>query len=114
MTEIILTPIRVDELEALIENSVKKALNATATIPPDKLESVESEFLDIKSTSELLNLAVPTIYSLVSKREIDSYKRGKKLYFKKSELLQWIQSGKRRTTSELKVMARQHSANKSK
>lgn len=105
MNDVVLTSIRINELETLIENSVKKALlNDTKKKIP-----IESDILDIKSASQFLNLAVPTIYCLVSKREITSYKRGKKLYFKKSELLQWIQSGKRLNNSEVKEKAKHFS-----
>jgi excisionase family DNA binding protein len=105
MTEIILTPMRVDQLETLIENSVKKALTGSSASLGERPDPAEPEFMDVKSTSQFLNLAVPTIYSLVSRRELTSYKRGKKLYFKKSELQEWIQSGRRRSTSELKIQA---------
>lgn len=43
-----------------------------------------------------------TIYSLVYKRSIPCYKKGKKLYFYEDEILEWINSGKRLSNSELK------------
>ncbi|MCW5961033.1 MAG: helix-turn-helix domain-containing protein [Pyrinomonadaceae bacterium] len=46
-------------------------------------------------------LAKPTIYSKVSRREIPHCKKGKRLYFSRSELTQWIAAGKRRTQSEI-------------
>ncbi len=61
----------------------------------------EDEVLNVKQASELLDLAVPTIYSLTSNRILPHSKRGKKLYFSKSELVAWVQSGKRKTVSEL-------------
>lgn len=61
----------------------------------------EDEILNVKQASELLDLAVPTIYSLTSNRILPHSKRGKKLYFSKSELVAWVQSGKRKTVSEL-------------
>lgn len=64
------------------------------------------EILNVHQASKYLNLALPTIYSLVSKRTLTSYKRGKKLYFKRSELTQWVQSGKRTSISELQLKAK--------
>lgn len=70
--------------------------------------SEKDEILNVKQASECLNLAIPTIYSLVSKRALTSYKRGKKLYFKKSELMQWIQSGRRTPVSEIQNRAKNY------
>lgn len=106
MNDILLTPIRLNELEILIENSVKKAFKQNEAVQNKEPNKIESDILDIKHAGEFLNLAIPTIYSLVSKRELTSYKRGKKLYFKKSELAQWIQSGRRTPISELKSKAK--------
>lgn len=65
----------------------------------------QDEILNVRQASEFLGLAVPTIYSLTSNRILPHSKRGKKLYFNKSELLAWVQSGKRKTTSDLKLEA---------
>ena len=59
-----------------------------------------SEILNIEGACEFLNLAKPTIYTLTSKGKIPFFKKGKKLYFKRSELLQWIEQGKEKTVSE--------------
>lgn len=61
----------------------------------------EDEILTVRQASELLNLAIPTIYALTSNRTLPHSKRGKKLYFNKSELIAWVKSGKRKTVSEL-------------
>jgi len=71
---------------------------------------VEDEILNVRQASDLLNLAIPTIYSFTSKRKLPHSKRGKKLYFKKSELLQWIQSGRRSSVSELREKAKNFKA----
>jgi excisionase family DNA binding protein len=60
------------------------------------------EFLSIKQASEFLNLAVPTLYSLVSKNEIPVNKKGKRLYFNQEELIHWIKQGKRPLKFEIK------------
>ncbi|NEW81141.1 MAG: helix-turn-helix domain-containing protein [Mariniphaga sp.] len=56
--------------------------------------------LNITQGAEFVNLAVPTIYSLVSRGEIPVNKKGKRLYFLKSELTAWIRSGRRKTIAE--------------
>ncbi|HKC68144.1 MAG TPA: helix-turn-helix domain-containing protein [Bacteroidia bacterium] len=96
MTKVIVTTS--DELENLIQNSVRKALNEQS----DKSETNQPEFLNLKEAAKYLNLANQTIYGLTSKNEIPFLKRGKKLYFKKSELEKWINEGKRKSIDEIK------------
>jgi excisionase family DNA binding protein len=59
------------------------------------------ELLSIQEASAFLNLSVPTLYSKVSKREIPVSKPGNRLYFNKSELTDWIKSGRKKTLSEV-------------
>ncbi|MDC7218018.1 MAG: helix-turn-helix domain-containing protein [Spirochaetales bacterium] len=61
----------------------------------------QEELLNIAEAAKLLNLSVPTIYSKVSRNEIPVCKKGKRLYFYKSELLSWIKSGKVKTIEEI-------------
>ena len=87
-----------EELSEIVTNSVRAALKSekpTANIPPS-----QPEILTIEQTSKLLNLAKPTIYTLTSKCKIPHFKKGKKLYFKRSELMEWIEGGKQKTISD--------------
>lgn len=56
--------------------------------------SPEKENLTIQEASQLTRLAVATIYIKCSQKTIPHYKKGKFLYFKKSELENWIDQGK--------------------
>ena len=69
----------------------------------------ESEYLNIEEASIFLRLKKSTLYSLVFKRNIPFYKRTKRLLFKKSELIEWVEQNKvssllevQRTYSNLK------------
>jgi len=81
----------------------------------EKMERIESllstitmrqgqkdELLTILEASKFLNLAVPTIYSKVSRNEIPVNKQWKRLYFYKSKLLKWISSGRMKTDVEVR------------
>lgn len=61
---------------------------------------VQKEILSIEECGSLLNLARQTIYGLCSRRGIPFYKRNKRLYFKRSELLAWIEEGRKKTQVE--------------
>ena len=81
------------ELATLIEESLKRVLSQT-NFNNDKDNSLP-ELLSVSQAADLLNLAKQTLYGFTSKGEIPYLKRGKKLYFKKSELLKWISEGKK-------------------
>lgn len=100
MTDIIFTPIKLDELEILIQKSVCKALKgeqAERAIHPSK---IEDQLLTVQQAAEFLKLAVPTVYSLISKRELPVMKRSKRCYFSKAELINYLKEGRRKTLSE--------------
>ncbi len=67
-----------------------------------------SDILNITEAATLLNLTVPSVYGLVHKRVIPFSKRGKRLYFSKSELLDWIKQGRRKTIDEAGSNPEQH------
>lgn len=61
----------------------------------------KEELMTISAASKMLNLSVSTIYSKVCRREIPVNKQGKQLYFYKSELQEWIKSGRVKTSLEI-------------
>ena len=83
----------------------------------EKLESLISKGQSEKQESdnwfnlqELQNYhpdhpAAPTVYAWVGQRFIPNHKHGKKLMFLKSEIDEWLKSGKRKTAVELKAEA---------
>lgn len=64
-------------------------------------QEVENELLNIKEAAEFLKVSVAAIYTKVSRQEIPFSKPGKRLYFNRSELNEWVRLGKRRTITEL-------------
>jgi excisionase family DNA binding protein len=98
MQAVTITQITPPELESLIENSIRKILSSKA---PDYPQSVNDEMLTIQQAAQLLVLSVPTIYGLVSRSEIPCMKKGKRLYFGKQELIEWIKSGRKKTCIEI-------------
>ena len=113
MNDILLTPIRLDELETLIQNSVRKVLNEN---PSSSSQDPSDQLLTIQETAELLHLSVPTVYGLVHRKIVPVCKKGKRLYFPKKELIEWIKSGRKKTEAELtdEAVAGFRNANKKK
>ena len=59
------------------------------------------QFLTIQQAASLLCLSVPTIYGFVHDSKIPVSKKGKRLYFSKYELTEWVKTGRRKTISEI-------------
>jgi len=66
--------------------------------PPD---NNPNGLLTVDQAADLLHLAVPTIYGLIHRREISSLKRGRRVYFKKEDLLQYLEYGRRNAQDAL-------------
>jgi len=56
---------------------------------------------NISQAAAFLHLSVATLYAKVSCREVPVSKRGKRLYFHKSELEEWVRQGRKKTVSEI-------------
>ena len=103
VNDVLFSPIRLNEFEILIQNSVERAMKAHET----KQVEPANELLTVPQAAKYLNLAVPTIYSLISRNEIpcNKPKGTKKVFFVKSDLIAWINSGRKQTISEIKEQA---------
>lgn len=93
MTQVIVTTH--EELENLIQTSVRKALNQ------QQAPAAQDKLLSVDEAAEFLNLARQTLYGFTSKRLVPFIKRGKKLYFRRLELEKWLSEGKRKSISEI-------------
>lgn len=83
-------------------NEVKQLLLSERT---KRITEQENDIIGIKEAARFLNIAVPTIYSKVSKSELPVMKRGKRLYFSRTDLLEYIKEGRRMSYSEAEAEA---------
>ncbi|EJF99023.1 DNA binding domain-containing protein [Flavobacterium sp. F52] len=81
--------LRIENIERILKNNAKE----------DK--EIDDNLLTIQDASKLLKLSVATIYSKVCRNELPVSKKGKRLYFQKTELLDWIKSGRIKTIAEI-------------
>jgi excisionase family DNA binding protein len=65
----------------------------------------ENDLLNIEEAAEFLKVSVAALYTKVSRKEIPFSKPGKRLYFNKVDLKEWIRSGSRKTMADLEQMA---------
>ena len=62
---------------------------------------IEDKLLNIEEAAEYLDLAKSTVYSKISRGELPSMKRSKRVYFSKNELTNYLKEGRRKTNAEL-------------
>lgn len=74
----------------------------------------QDELLTVKQAAEFLSLSIPTVYGLISRREIPVMKRSKRCYFSKSELMNYLKEGRKKTNTEIDVIAQKHITGKGK
>jgi hypothetical protein len=65
-----------------------------------QLSAPSPEIGGIELAQQITRLSKPRIYALVSARQIPHSKRGNKLYFSRTNLLEWIDQGNRRGKAE--------------
>lgn len=88
-----------EEFRSFLRETLKDLLLEERVIVPEK------DLLTIKEAAAFLNLAVNTLYEKTSERSIPHYKNGKKITFKRAELIEWIQSRKVQTYDDLKQVS---------
>jgi len=113
MHNLVLSPIDPETLissisERVTANILKAVQNNNPTTDqPEQL-------LTIQEAAEFLSLAVPTIYSKVSKGELPVMKRSKRLYFSRTELLEYIKEGRKKSNAEIEQEAKAYLLNTKK
>ncbi|MFD0792080.1 helix-turn-helix domain-containing protein [Mucilaginibacter litoreus] len=68
----------------------------------------ENEILNITDAAAFLRLTKSTIYSKVCRGELPAYKTGRRLYFDKAELTEWIKSARKNTNEDTRRAARNY------
>jgi len=86
-----------------IENLLLEITDGQRGISNPKKPDVE--FMNVTQVAEYLSLAKQTIYHLVHKMEIPNYKQGKRLYFKKLDIDEWLTKTRRKTRVEIEQEA---------
>src|SRR5690606_19427660 len=102
-----------EQLSNLIQSSVRKVLKET---PPQTDEPTDQpeQLLTIQEAAEFLSLTVPTMYSKVSKGEISVMKRSKRLYFSRTELMEYVKAGRKKSNAEIEAEAKAYLSNNKK
>ncbi len=71
----------------------------------------KEDIIDFEGALQLTGYAAPTLYAKTGKGEIPHFKKGRKLFFKRSELIKWIEAGRCKTKKDLDDLAKQYLKN---
>lgn len=91
-----------DELRLLIEEAVQSVIEKNT--PKDE-PAIIPEILNVEQVCRLLNMKRSTLYQKTHKSEIPFSKKGKALYFNRTEIYNWIAEGRILTEAELRENA---------
>lgn len=75
-------------------NSLKLLLQASPHEPED-------EFITVAQTVSLIKKAKPTIYKMIERGELPYYRQGRRVVFLKSEIVDYLKSGRRKSFKQL-------------
>ena len=109
MQNLVFTQLSITEVRQLLREELESFF-AEKQSNAKQIEVDEISGIDL--AIELTGLAKPTIYGLVSERKIPHSKQGKRLYFSRQELTDWLRQGKRKTQAEIKLEAVEFVANR--
>jgi hypothetical protein len=88
MNATFITTLSTQELQELIESSIKNAVNGKAPVSHE-----DDTLLDTKEAAVLIKYEVTSLYGLVKRKKIPFCKVEGKLLFSRKKLLEWISSG---------------------
>jgi excisionase family DNA binding protein len=88
-------------LDSLISSLIKDAYHSVISEAKQPELQNPDELLTVQQAAELLNLSVATLYGYTQRAEIPVCKRGKRLYFSKQNLIEWVKQGKKKTLAEI-------------
>lgn len=88
-----------DEIAKLSQDIAELKSIMVSRLPQTRTQSVGREIIDIDEVIRITKKARPTIYRLVQHGQMPGYKKGKKWYFFRDEIEDWIASGSNRLYS---------------
>lgn len=88
-------------IETRLSNIEKVLVNLNKTTSHQIIEAEIEQPIYVNEAADLLGYKPSTIRTLCHKKKIPHSKRGKFLRFYKSQLIDWVNSGKRMTEDEI-------------
>ncbi|MFD0764466.1 helix-turn-helix domain-containing protein [Mucilaginibacter lutimaris] len=95
-------PFNFNELPEVIRLLFEKVeLIEKVVINLQPAETTDNDLLNVEEAADFLKISTASLYTKVSRKELPYSKPGKRLYFKRSELQEWISSAQYKTSASL-------------
>jgi excisionase family DNA binding protein len=101
MTGIIIT-VEKNELTSIVQEAVQSAINS---LNLQKDPPKEEDLMTAQDVCDWLNMKLSTLYQKTHYKEIPFIKKGKRIYFSREELKNWLTDGRKYTLLEEQQMA---------
>jgi len=115
MDKTVFISLPIEDLQTVIIDCVNSCLkNNTQETKPNTKQP--EQWLDLNDLIQYdpEKRTKPTWYSKISRNEVPHYKRGKKVYFLKSEIDEWLKQGKCKSNAEIEQEAEAYLSNNRK
>jgi excisionase family DNA binding protein len=90
-----------DSLPQVVHELIAKIDDIMLLLQSAKPDVKQGDLLTIQEAASFLNLSKHTLYNKVNKSELPYMKKGKRLYFSRTELVDYIKSGKISSIQEI-------------
>lgn len=90
----IIIPLERQELADMIQTAVREAITEYRLAASEKAEPVE-DIMNSRETAQFLDIKLNTLYIKIHKGQLPFMKKGKKVYFSRQQLLEWMSEGRR-------------------
>jgi len=100
-----------EQLSGVIQSSVRKVLEESDHLRIPPIKNPEEIFLG-PPAARFLGIKLNTLYRKVSSREVPYMKRNGRLYFSRTELVDYLKAGRFKTKAEIEAEAHAYLTNK--
>ena len=90
-----------ENLPAAISTLIRE-VNSIKLVLQENKPPTTDQIMTVEQAAEFLSLAKPTLYAMIGHGKIPYFKRGKRVYFQKSDILNYLREGRRKSIQELK------------
>jgi excisionase family DNA binding protein len=95
-----------EQLPQAISDLIDRVVSLEHLLREERLPAApDNEMLNITEAAAFLRLTKSTIYSKVCRGEIPAFKTGRRLYFDRAELTNWIKSSRKTTNEDIRANA---------
>lgn len=114
MENVVFTNLSIPEIRQLFRQELETYFEANKQ-PEQTPTDQPEQLLTIDEVATLLHLTKPTVYSKVSKNELPGVcKQGKRLYFDRQTIIDWIKQGRKKSNAEIEAEAKAYLSNNKK